>query len=93
MGVRFPHGRIYLGLLLALVPVWLDPGLAWAHEDELHTGGGLSGAETAAIVLIGSIVVGILVWLFLWKLRVGSLRSSVVQAPARHRPRRRRSRT
>ena len=89
MGVQFQIGRLCLALLLAAVPVWLDLGLAWAHEGEVHTGGGLSTAETSAIVLIGSVVVGILVGLFLWKWRVGSLRSSAAHAPARRRRSRR----
>ena len=94
MGVRFPIGRLCRALLLVAVLVWLDLGLAWAHEDEVHTESGLSGSKISAIVLIGSIVVGILVGLFLWKWR-GSLRPSKAHAPTRAhtRARRRRSRT
>ena len=68
--------KLVLALLLGVVASWLNVGLSLAHEEELHLGG-LSRTATVAVIVVGVLVVGLFVGLFVlaWK------RSTQASAP------------
>ena len=67
--------KLGLALLLGASASWLSVGLSLAHEEDIHLGG-LSRTASVTIIVVGLLLVGLFVGLFVLSWR-RSIQSSV----------------